>query len=123
MGATCNPAGSYPGDPAWSLIAALNPACLFASYGAPVAVTSLTNINEATCTSGTAEEQATCQAAVLAAQQQAMADPAYCCGTSSWPSLCALGLTNDNCGVSSTSGLLALLALGIGTAVLVGAFK
>jgi len=124
MGSVCNPAGSYPGDPAWSLMAFLNPACWFSSgsQSAPVPITAPGNINEAVCGSGTAAQQASCQAGVVAAQSQASSDPSYCCAASDYPNLCALGLTSDNCGVSST-GLLMLAALGLGAFVLAGGLR
>jgi hypothetical protein len=80
----------------WSDI--FNPACWLQD---PLGIQPSLSINEATCTSGTLEQQAACQAGVLAAQQQANSSPAYACAQSYYQIPCMLGLTDANGNISN----------------------
>lgn len=53
-------------------------------------------VNAATCTSGTLQEQEACNAGVVAAQQEANANPAYACAVGGYTVLCNLGITDPN---------------------------
>lgn len=84
-----------------------NPVCWFQD---PLGIQPSLGINQATCTSGTAEQQAACQAGVTAAQNEANANSAYACATGSYQLLCSLGITDSN--GSPSSNFWVLIAVG-----------
>lgn len=77
-------------------------------------------VNPASCTSGTLQEQEACSGGVVAAQQQANADPAYACAMGSATALCNLGVTDANGNLTSSSWIWAVIMLGAGILVLKG---
>lgn len=129
MGTVCNPPGSVPGSPLWSLSAFLDPFCTPATTANTIMSVSPTNPNSpmnpnACYGGGPLLDSSACLAAnAQAASAVAAGDPtgqvAYDCSQSNNSFLCYLGIVDAN-GNMTSSGLLTLLALGIGLAVLTG---
>lgn len=123
LGLVCNPPGIAPSDPLFSWAAFLDPLCTPATTANSITSISRTSpvspMNPNVCYGGGSQlDQAACLAAnAQGANEVAASDPAgaaaYDCSQSSSTFLCYLGVVDAN-GNATSSGLLGLLALGIG---------
>lgn len=71
----------------------LNPSCWLTD---PMGIKPSLAVVQASCTSGTTQQQADCKAGVKQAQDVANADPDYACAMSDWQLACMTGLTDPN---------------------------
>jgi hypothetical protein len=87
-----------------------NPACWIQD---PLGIQPSLSVNEATCTSGTSQQQADCLNGVIAAQNQASSNPSYACAQSSFQIPCMLGLMDANGNVTNLTWVFLAIVGGI----------